>query len=82
MRIMIFIIFTLIAAVCYMASYSYLIGQRQAVILVEIEQFKNRGGRFTEGNGVDLCGSVQELQRQAGLKVRECDFTKSVDSTE
>jgi hypothetical protein len=74
MRIMIFIIFTLIAAVCYMASYSYLIGQRQAVILLEIEQFKNRGGRFTEGNGVDLCESIVQLQRQAGLPERECIF--------
>lgn len=74
MRIMLLVIFALIAAVCYMASYSYLIDQRKAVTFLEVEQFKNRGERFTKSNGVDLCESIVQLQRQAGQPERECIF--------
>jgi hypothetical protein len=48
--------------------------QHNAKILAQLESFKSKGPRFTAQDGDDLCQSVQELQRQAGLKVRECRF--------
>jgi hypothetical protein len=53
-----------------------------AEIIVEMEAFRSKGPRFTAIDGDELCRDIQDLQRQAGLKVRECDFTKTVDSTE
>ena len=36
--------------------------------------FRHAGPRFTANNGQDVCRSVQDLQRHAGLPVRECKF--------
>jgi hypothetical protein len=51
--------------------------QHNTRVLEQLESFKSKGPRFTADHGQDLCGSVQELQRQAGLKVRECTFGAS-----
>ena len=48
--------------------------QHNAAVLAQLEAFKSAGKRFTADNGQDLCGSVQELQRHAGLEVRDCQF--------
>jgi hypothetical protein len=48
--------------------------QHNATVLAQLESFKSKGPRFTADNGDDLCRSVQELQRRAGLEVRECRF--------
>ena len=48
--------------------------QHNAEVLVQLQTFKSKGSRFTGDNGNDLCRSVQELQRHAGLPVRDCTF--------
>jgi len=51
--------------------------QHNATVLEQLESFKSKGPRFTADNGDDLCRSVQELQRHAGLPVRDCTFGAS-----
>jgi len=53
------------------------LAQHNADIVKQLLEFKSAGARFTAQNGDDLCQSVQELQRQAGLLVRECAFGTS-----
>jgi hypothetical protein len=45
-----------------------------AEVIERLEVFQQKGPRFTADNGNELCRDVQELQRLAGLKVRECTF--------
>jgi hypothetical protein len=45
-----------------------------AEVIEQLEVFRQKGPRFTADNGNELCRDVQELQRLAGLKVRECTF--------
>jgi hypothetical protein len=56
--------------------------QHSAEVIAEMEAFRSKGPRFTAIDGDNLCRDIQDLQRLAGVKVRECNFNKSVDSTE
>ena len=48
--------------------------QHNAQVIAQLQAFKSVGPRFTAADGDDLCRSVQELQRQAGMPVRDCRF--------
>jgi hypothetical protein len=56
--------------------------QHYANVMAEMETFRSKGPRFTALDGDALCHDIQNLQLLAGVKVRECSFNKSVDSTE
>jgi hypothetical protein len=45
-----------------------------AEVIERLEAFRNVGPRFTAQDGDELCRDIQELQRLAGLEVRECRF--------
>jgi hypothetical protein len=48
--------------------------QHYVEVVAEMEVFRSKGPRFTAIDGDDLCRDIQDLQRQAGVKVRECTF--------
>jgi hypothetical protein len=66
----------------YLLVSNYLQFQHNSVVIEELQTFKARGGRFTAADGRSHCLDIQELQRLAGTKVRECNFNESVESTE
>jgi hypothetical protein len=48
--------------------------QHSTEVIAEMEAFRSKGPRFTAMNGVDLCESIVQLQRHAGLPERDCIF--------
>jgi hypothetical protein len=50
------------------------ISMRHELVILELQQFKQKGRRFTADDGRSHCLDIQELQRQAGLPVRECNL--------
>jgi UDP-2,3-diacylglucosamine pyrophosphatase LpxH len=60
------------ALVAGWAFNAYHILQTHNQVIAELKAFKSVGKRFTADDGLSHCLDIQELQRIAGVKVREC----------
>jgi hypothetical protein len=62
------------ALVAWAIFNTWQVVRHRTEILDQLESFQKKGPRFTAENGNELCRDIQELQRLAGLEVRECAF--------